>query len=213
MNPDYWHKSWQENKTAWYQKKANPFLVRYFQELSLPKNSRIFVPLCGNSIDIVWLLSQGYKVVGIDLSEIAIRQLFQELSVEAKASPIAKLTHYAATDIDIFVGNIFDLSKDLIGTVDAIYDRAALVALPEDMRREYRAHLLEITARAPQLLLTFSYDQNLMDGPPFSIDKEKVHQHYQENYNLKFLESADVRGKLKGQVEAKENAWLLSTGY
>lgn len=116
---------------------------------------------------------------------------------------------YSAKDIDIFVGNIFDVSATILGLVDAIYDRAALVALPEEIRTRYAAHLKEITGKAPQLLVTYEYDQNLMEGPPFSVSKEEVNQHYSDSYDLSLLVSTDVSGGLKGRCAAKENVWLL----
>ncbi len=97
----------------------------------------------------------------------------------------------------------------MIGSVDAIYDRAALVALPEEMRHRYTAHLMKITNKAPQLLICFEYDQTLMEGPPFSISDKEIDKHYSGSYNLTLILSADVSGGLKGKYLAKENVWLL----
>ncbi len=97
----------------------------------------------------------------------------------------------------------------MIGSVDAIYDRAALVALPKEMRDRYTAHLTKITDKAPQLLICYEYDQNLMAGPPFSISDEEVRQHYKDHYNLALIASTNVSGGLKGKCAAKENVWLL----
>jgi thiopurine S-methyltransferase len=209
MYPNFWLQKWENNNIGFHKSEANPLLVKYFGELSLVKNSRVFLPLCGKTLDIAWLLSKGYRVAGAELSEIAIKQLFDELGVEPKISSIGELSLYSAKDIDIFVGNIFDVSSNILGSVDTIYDRAALVALPEEMRNRYTTHLTEITAQAPQLLITFEYDQNLMEGPPFSISKEEVNKHYIDIYNLSLLVSTDVVGGLKGQCAAKENVWLL----
>ena len=104
---------------------------------------------------------------------------------------------------------IFDLSGEVLGPVDAVYDRAALVALPEDMRRRYTAHLIEITDKAPQLLIAHQYDQNAMDGPPFSISDEEIEAHYRDHYDLAKLASVEVAGGLKGKCPARENVWLL----
>jgi len=98
----------------------------------------------------------------------------------------------------------------LLGPVDAVYDRAALVALPADVRQRYAAHLIEIIATAPQLLICYEYDQTLQAGPPFSVDREELHRHYRESYRLTLLDSADVAGGLKGKCPAKENVWLLN---
>ena len=97
----------------------------------------------------------------------------------------------------------------MLGLVDAIYDRAALVALPEEMRNRYTAHLMEITDKAPQLLICYEYDQNLMEGPPFSVSNEEINLHYRDSYHLTPIESANVPGGIKGKGPAKENVWLL----
>ena len=209
MDASFWHQRWGKNDIAFHESEANPLLVKYFKELSLAKGSRIFLPLCGKTLDIPWLLSNGYHVAGAELSKIAIEQLFTELGVEPKISGVGEVDHYSAKNIDIFVGDIFHLSSQILGRVDAIYDRAALVALPEKMRNRYTAHLTEITDKAPQLLICYEYDQSLMEGPPFSISNGEVNQHYRDSYDLTLIVSTNVPGGLKGKCTAKENVWLL----
>src|SRR5262249_2938954 len=161
----------------------NPLLVKYFNELSLAKCSRIFVPLCGKTLDISWLLSKGYPVAGAELSQIAIEQLFMELGMQPEISTVGGVEQWSSNNLDIFVGDIFALSRKMLGPVDAVYDRAALVAFPEEMRKRYTAHLTEITGKAPQLLISYDYDQSKMDGPPFSVSNEEVERHYAGNYD------------------------------
>ncbi len=209
MDANFWHQRWEQKQIAFHELEANPLLVKYFDLLSVPKGSRIFLPLCGKTLAIRWLLSNGYRVAGSELSGIAIKQLFSELALEPNITAINQIGCYSADNIDIFVGDIFDLSGGVLGRVDAIYDRAALVALPETMRKRYAAHLMEITARAPQLLICYDYDQSLLDGPPYSVADEEVHRHYQDSYDVTLLASVDVIGGLKGKCPAKENAWLL----
>ncbi|MEM1256203.1 MAG: thiopurine S-methyltransferase [Cyanobacteria bacterium P01_H01_bin.21] len=209
METRYWHQKWETNNIAFHRSEANPILVNYFNKLSLDSDSRVFVPLCGKTLDIAWLLSNGYRVAGAELVEAAIKQLFMELGVKPAISTIGDVKHYSADNIDIFVGNIFGVSSKMLGPIDAVYDRAALVALPGDMRQRYTAHLIEITSKAPQLLITYEYDQALMAGPPFSISHEEVNQHYKDSYGLSLLSSTDVPGGLKGRCVAKENVWLL----
>ncbi|EPG72771.1 thiopurine S-methyltransferase, Se/Te detoxification family [Leptospira fainei serovar Hurstbridge str. BUT 6] len=209
MDASFWHQKWGKNDIAFHGSETNPLLVKYFKMLSLAKGSRVFLPLCGKTLDISWLLSNGYRVAGAELSKIAIEQLFQELGVEPKISSVGELDRYSANNIDIFVGDIFNLSNKLLGSVDAIYDRAALVALPEEMRNRYTTHLVEITDKAQQLLICYEYDQSLSNGPPFSISNEEVNRHYKKYYHLNFIGSENVIGGLKGQCPAKENVWLL----
>jgi thiopurine S-methyltransferase len=209
MDASFWHQRWEKNEIAFHQSKANPLLVEYFHELSLAKGSRIFVPLCGKTLDISWLLSNGYRVAGAELSKVAIEQLFMELGVQPKISGVGEVDQWSANNIDIFVSDIFALSRKILGPVDAIYDRAALVAFPEEMRNRYTAHLTEMTDKAPQLLICYDYDQRLMEGPPFSVSNEEVKGYYTVNYDVTLIASTDVSGGLKGKCAAKENVWLL----
>ncbi len=209
MDTNFWFQRWKENRIAFHKSEVNPALAKHFKALSLVKGNRIFVPLCGKTLDIAWLLSHGYRVAGAEWIEMAIEQLFLELEVAPDISETKSMKCYTAKDIDIFVGNIFDVSSEMLGPVDAVYDRAALVALPKEMRNRYTKHLVTITDQAPQLLLTYDYDQTLMEGPPFSIGSDEVNQHYRESYDISLVESNAVPGGLKGKCEAQEKIWLL----
>jgi thiopurine S-methyltransferase len=183
MDERFWLQKWEKNEIAFHESDANPALVKHIKKLSLAKGSRIFIPLCGKTLDIAWLLSKGYRVAGAELSKKAIEELFTGLGVKPKISASDEVNHYSSKNIDIFVGNIFDVSGKMLGPVDAIYDRAALVALPEGMRSRYAKHLMEITDQAPQLLLSYEYDQTLQDGPPFSVTNREIRQHYKDSYS------------------------------
>lgn len=209
MDPEFWHQRWQANEIGFHEPKANPALLRNLELLDLHKDSRFFLPLCGKTLDIAWLLSKGYRVAGAELSEMAVGQLFDELGVSPEVSDRGTLKHYSAPNLDIFCGDLFDLSADVVGPVDAIFDRAALVALPEPMRGRYAKQLTDITGHAPQLLVTFVYDQALMAGPPFSVDDDEVRRRYQEHYQLRLLESKATPDRLKGLVPAEQHVWLL----
>lgn len=210
MDANFWHQKWEKNEIAFHQSEANPLLVGYFKALALPEGSRVFIPLCGKTRDIAWLLTNGYQVAGAELSKIAVEQLFAELGVEPAISSVGGLQHYSATNIDIFLGDIFELSSNLLGPVDAIYDRAALVALPAAMREKYAEYLMQITNKAPQLLISYVYDQTAIDGPPFSVSNEEINRHYAGSYELTLMASVDVAGGMKGKCAAVENVWLLS---
>ena len=209
MDPNFWHKRWEKNEIGFHQREVNALLSDHFLGLSLPQTSRIFVPLCGKTHDIAWLLSQGYRVVGVELSKLAVEQLFADLGVAPEISNQGELLRYSAPDLEIFVGDIFELSDDLLGGVDAIYDRAALVALPTELRGRYGAHVAAITQMAPQFLICFEYDQAVMKGPPFSIDRHKVHDVYGMQYQIEPIANRDVAGGLKGKCPAQEVVWHL----
>lgn len=206
VEANFWINRWETNQIGFHLSAANPLLVKHFNALSLPKGSRVFLPLCGKTLDIAWLLGQGHRVVGAELVEVAIIQLFEELGVKPEVKEVGKLKLYSAPHLDIFVGDIFNLDQKTLGKVDAVYDRAALVALPEEMRRKYTTHLKTITQQAPQLLITFEYDQSLFSGPPFSVNSEEIQRHYAKG---ELIEVQDLPGGIRGQYPAKECAWKI----
>ncbi|MFT6510183.1 MAG: thiopurine S-methyltransferase [Parvibaculaceae bacterium] len=211
MEATFWHQKWQKNEIGFHQSEADAQLVKYFPQLHLPKDSRVFIPLCGKTLDIAWMvLDQGYRVAGAELSEIAIKQLFDGLNLTPNITELGPLKRYSSDRIDIFVGDIFDLTQEELGPVNAVYDRAALVALPEETRKKYTRHLTAITNKAPQLLLCFEYDQSRMAGPPFSITQKEVEAHYGAVYETILLERAPLPQRIKGKVEAIGSVWHLT---
>jgi thiopurine S-methyltransferase len=210
MDPEFWHSRWQAGQIGFHEGRVNRMLAAHIGALDLATGARLFLPLCGKTVDIHWLLSEGYRVTGIELSEIAVRELFDEIGAAPEISQVGSLKLYAGRGLDIFVGDIFALTAGMLGSVDAVYDRAALVALPEGMRGQYAAQVAGITGTAPQLLITFEYDQTLMDGPPFSLSEAAVRTHYGARYAVSVLSSRDVEGGLKGICPATEKALLLT---
>jgi thiopurine S-methyltransferase len=209
MEPDFWIKRWENGETGFHGTEANPLLVKYFEKLTLTPGNRVFVPLCGKSLDLAWLLAQGLRVAGAELTKLAVEQFFENLKVTPEISMIGTLQHYRAPNLDIFQGNIFDVTREILGPVDAIYDRAALVALPQPMRVQYTSHLMQITNNARQLLICYEYDQSSMEGPPFCVPDAEVRKHYENTYELTLESSEKLEGGLKGKIEALEKIWVL----
>lgn len=209
MEADFWRRKWRDDQLGWHQPAAHPMLVRHVGALGLAEGARVFVPLCGKSLDVHWLLRQGYRVAGAELVETAVAQLFAELGLEPEIHDVGLLKRYRADGIDVFAGDLFALEGEVLGAVDAVYDRAALVALPPETRPAYAAHVAALASRAPQLLITFDYDQSRMEGPPFSVPAEEVRALYAPAYRAAPLETAEVAGGLKGVCPALETAWSL----
>jgi thiopurine S-methyltransferase len=210
MDKKFWLEKWDKSEIGFHEKKGNQFLVEFFSELNLKKGDTIFIPLCGKTRDIAWLLSNKYHIIGAELAEIAIIQLFAELELKPQIVELDKFKQYSAKNIDIYVGDIFELTCEMLEAVDAVYDRAALVALPEKNRKKYTSHLMKITNKAPQLLITFEYNQEEMEGPPFSINSEEVNRHYAGSFQLKLLKSSNLRGGIRGKYPANESVWLIT---
>jgi len=210
MEAEFWHDRWKENRIGWHIPTANPLLTRYFDKLNLANGPRVLVPLCGKTLDIGWLLDHGCSIVGVELSIIAIEQLFNELQLVPQIKKLENnITHYTAQSIDIFVGDFFALQPNQIGAIDFVYDRAALVALTPEMRIRYTKHITTLSKNSNQLLVCFEYDQSKIDGPPFSIVDEEIKQHYASSYTITNLDTVDVPGGLKGKATASESVWFL----
>ena len=208
MEAEFWHKLWDTNEIGFHNEKVNELFLKNFPHLELKKNSRIFIPLCGKTVDIKWLLDNDYNVVGVELNETAIKELFNYLKLEAAIETIGSLTLYSAANINIYVGDIFKLDKSTLGKVDLIYDRGAIVALPSKMRKKYTSLLVDITKYAQQLIISYEYDQNLMKGPPFSVNESLLKDYYSNYYDFRLMEVIPPKAFVK--FEISETVWNLS---
>lgn len=211
MDVNFWHQLWVDNEIRFHENQANPALVKHIDSLNLINGARIFLPLCGKTLDIAWLLERGYRVVGAELSELAINDLFDELHLVPKITTVGPLTRYQAHHLDIWVGDIFELSGNMLGTVDAIYDRGALVALPTQMRKRYAAQLIDMTDNAPQLLVVYEYDQQCYLGPPFAITEQELKQHYDHVYRRELLERTKVVKGFAEHMETFTSIWRFQS--
>lgn len=209
MEREFWLNKWQKNEIGFHNSEAHPLLVGYFDLLKLQPGARIFLPLCGKSLDIGWLVESGFQVVGAELSEAAVAQLFEQFDVEPEITQWGPLKRYSSQGLAVFAGDIFDLDREQLGHVDAIYDRAALIALPEMMRARYASHMINITGAAQQLLVSMEYDQQLMPGPPFCVTGEELQRVYGTSYQLTKIHAETIAGGLKGKCPAEEVVWLL----
>lgn len=214
MESTFWQSKWIKHELGFHLPFVHPILKRSLPLFNLPKSARVFLPLCGKTLDIGYLLAEGHKVIGVELSEIAVSELFQELGVEPDVSGWAGGQCWRYGDLTVFQGDFFALTSKELGPVGLIYDRAALVALPHEMRERYAARLVELTATAPQLLIAFEYDQARMDGPPFSVPAVNVEHLYSEHYELDERSRKDVianqaRFREAGLDRFEEVAWRL----
>ena len=216
MDPDYWLQRWQENKIGFHLGEVNSLLVTHFPQLQIPPPARVFVPMCGKSVDMVWLRSQGYEVEAVEISPVAIEAFFREQQLSAETQIVDGLTRWQADGLGIWCADFFDLSQSHIGDIAITYDRAALIAMPGQRRPAYARKLLDITAGAPQLLITLDYSQNQMSGPPFSVSHEEVVRLYGSTYSGLSAphESVDIlpieaRFAERGLTALYENVYLL----
>lgn len=184
-NVDYWQERWDEGKIDFHRKDVNPILTHNLARLGLMPGARIFVPLCGKTLDIHWFLAQGFEVCGIEYAPLAVDELFSELKLQPKKETVGDLVQVTAPHLTIWVGDYFKLSRDVIGKVDAVYDRGSLIALPHSVRVEYAKHMLTLLKPniPPQLLVTLDVDKPNDAGPPHFVSEQEIVSHYQDAYS------------------------------
>ena len=199
MNPDFWNQRWRENRIGFHEGAPNAFLVKYGDRLTGAK--RVLVPLCGKAEDLAYLASRGHDVLGVELVEDAVRQFFAEHHVTPSITPRGGFQQYTAGAITILVGDLFATSPEVVGAIDAIYDRAALVALPAEMRIGYVAQLARIAPDAKrELLMTIEYPAGSLEGPPFSVSASDVRTLFANAVIQELDHAADPRGRAGGKM-------------
>lgn len=193
MELSYWRSKWRKGHIGFHMKNGHPGLEKHWNSIRFKNKSSVFVPLCGKSKDLLWLSKHCERVVGVEISELAVEQFFKENSLDVKKSAFADFTIYRAGNIEIWNGDFFKLPKRKLPSFDLIYDRASLVALPQEMRREYAAKILDLISEHTQILLhLFYYRQNEMPGPPFSVSPNEVKTLFGEHFDLQILEKSDL---------------------
>lgn len=192
MQAEFWQQRWEAGQIGFHQPEANAFLRQYWPTLGLNAGARVLVPLCGKSLDMTWLAAQGFAVVGIELSEKAVVGYFAEHDLEPEVRQQGAFKVYRADEVEIWCGDFFALSDKDIEPCEALYDRAALIALPEAMRAQYAGHLGTLVREGcTGLLVTLDYDQSKMDGPPFAVSSQWVRGHLEEDWDIVDLAAAD----------------------
>jgi thiopurine S-methyltransferase len=199
MQSDFWRDRWREGKIGFHEGKPNDFLQRYGARLAGCR--RVLVPLCGKSDDLAYLAAQGHEVVGVELVEEAVKQFFVEHAIAPEVTRREPFAVYRANALTIFAGDFFATTAELIGPIEAIYDRAALVALPRDMRAKYVAHVRAIAPSArTTLLVSLEYPEDAMEGPPFCVAEAEVRTLYADKKIELLDEQSDPRGRLDGRM-------------
>ena len=189
---EYWHNRWDKEQTGWHRDEFNDLLEKYWPAINPAKDGEVLVPLCGKSLDMLWLAEQGYDVVGLEMVEQAVQTFVEENKLETIADETGKHIKHSSPPFTIFHGDIFDLEAGVV-QADAWYDRAAMVALPNSVREQYVKQIYNQTkAGAVGLLITFAYPQEQMEGPPFALHDEDVLRFFSDGFEVECLEKIDI---------------------
>jgi thiopurine S-methyltransferase len=195
VHADFWHDRWRTAQIGFHRSSVDENLIQHWRDLSLPKEARVLIPLCGKSLDLLWLRDQGHAVIGIELSDIALQALFMENGIAARRRPLSHFDLYEAENLECFRDDLFELTPERLGKVAAVYDRAALISWSAEQRGRYAEHLWSLTGTGTQtLLVALEYPQVEMKGPPFSVDSEEVHRLYSRHHSVRELARRDVLG-------------------
>ena len=192
MEADFWHEKWEADSIGFHQARTNKHLQQWWPEAEIARNSEVFVPLCGKSLDMLWLHEQGYKVTGIELSEIAIESFFKENDLSFERHTDGSFEVFSGTGkaegIKLLAGDFFALTADHCCTVSAVYDRASLIAMNDDLRPQYAQQLaLILPPGSITLMLVIDYDASKMQGPPFPVSAPIVTKLFAQNFDIQEL--------------------------
>ena len=213
---ELWQQSWRDRKTDFHQKIVSPHLVRFWSSLGLAASDRVFVPLCGKSLDLLWLAQQGHTVIGVELSPLAARAFFRENRIQASRRPVGQFTCWEHGRIGILCGDFFQLNAADLGNIASVFDRASLTALPDEIRGAYLDHLRKILPAACKILLltTEEPEDGETDGQPFAVADE-IARLYTHAFDIQLshvenLFEANPDPAIKQPVRVEQKVYLLT---
>jgi len=206
-----WLEYWENNETNWHSDVVTQELEEYLGLLKLEPGDTVFFPLCGKSLDMIYMLNRGFSVIGVELSEIGIKQFFHENGLDFTISEVGAFNLYSSKNIEIYCGDFFSLTTKQLCGVKAVFDRKSLIALDRNLRQKYVKHLNDIISLGVRILLiTLHYPQHQMSGPPFSVDKSEVESLFSMAFKYQELKSfRDIENRSKlahAGVDYIENA-------
>ncbi len=215
MDRSFWQERWQRGEIGFHQARVNGLLSRLWPKLALPKDSTVFVPLAGKSQDMAWLASEGHSVIGVELSEIAVRDFFEESGLAPEVTSDGRFEISTVGPFKLYCGDFFNLTAEDLKDVTAVYDRAALIALPPEIRRRYAEALARVLPRdAVIFLISIEYPDGVLSGVPFSVSQAEIEKLYGSAFDLEILERRDglthsENLKKRGVTWLEETAYLL----
>jgi thiopurine S-methyltransferase len=216
MEPQHWLERWEKQQIGFHQAHVNMHLETFWPGSGIPPGARVFVPLCGKSLDMLWLRAQGHEVLGIEISPKAVADFFREQGLEPTVHKEARFERWQCDGLTLLVGDFFDLQPADLESVGAVYDRASLIALPPAMRADYARHMTTLKpAGAVTLLISMEYPQQQMQGPPFSVEEAEIRTLYEPHYAVERLLQLDVLGenprfRQRGLTRLQEKVYRLA---
>ena len=205
MNPDFWLQRWQDRQIGFHQDTPTPLMQTYWPALQAPVGCRVFVPLAGKTLDMLWLAAQGHDVLGVELAPLAVEEFFAEHALRPEIFDSRYGRHYRVEmhgrTLELICGDAFALDTEILADCAAVLDRAALIALPAGMRQTYASALYaSLPYDCRTLLITLEYPQHEKSGPPFSVDEAEVRALYGLDWDIDLLERSDILADQPGFI-------------
>lgn len=216
MQPEFWLDRWRAAQIGFHQSRVDRHLTAYWPGLKVEPHSRVFVPLCGKSLDLLWLQEQGHEVIGVELSPVALESFCMEHGIPATRRSIGDFELYEAKGFDLYCGDFLKLTPALLGNLSAVYDRASLISWSQDLRASYVDHMTALTVPGTRtLLIAVEYPAAQMSGPPFPVTADAIEKLYAPHHSIKRLARHDVlelepRLKARGLKELHEVCYELT---
>jgi thiopurine S-methyltransferase len=203
MDAAFWHRRWQDQDIGFHQSAPTPLLQKHWPAVGAPAGGTVFVPLAGKSLDMVWLAAQGHRVLGVELSPLAVAQFFAEHDLQPEIVESRYGLHHRAGGIELILGDAFALDAAALAECTAVFDRAALIALPAELRAPYVDTLYaRLPAGCRGLLITLEYPQHEKAGPPFSVTEAEVRERYGRDWTVALLERRDILAGQQSFIDA-----------
>jgi thiopurine S-methyltransferase len=216
VQPDFWLNRWRAAQIGFHQAAVDRHLKAYWPLLKLPLDSPVFVPLCGKSLDLMWLRERGHLVTGVELSPVALESFVMEHGIPARRRVLADFDVFEAEGLKLYRGDFFKLTRAQLGNSTAVYDRAALISWTPEARQSYVKQLTSLTSPGTQtLLIAVEYPPEQMQGPPFPLTRDTIEELYSGHYSIEELARHEIlelepRLKARGLTELREVCYRMT---
>ncbi|XP_056018021.1 probable thiopurine S-methyltransferase isoform X2 [Ostrea edulis] len=158
---------------------------------------KIFVPLCGKSVDMKWLWDQGHTIIGVESVRSAVEEFFKEQSIKYTVSDLPDIGGSVFTSEDermkLYCCDLFKFNSKLEGGMNAVWDRGSIVAINRDERQRYAELLTSLLSPDCRYLLdTLEYDETKYPGPPFYLSEQEIHNLFGDKLSITRLDRIDI---------------------
>jgi thiopurine S-methyltransferase len=204
-----WAGYWAEGRTGFHRSAVHEVLERHWERLAPTADRRVLVPLCGKTLDLPWLASRCAEVVGSEWVEQAVQTFFAEQGLSPDKVALAEHQRYSSANLSLVQGDFMTLQASEIGRFEACWDRAAMVALPQQVRDRYVPSLVSLMQPGGRILLvTYDTEKPIEEGPPYCVRPGEAARRYAAFGQVTLLESIEHTPENNPKVREKGLPWM-----